>query len=471
MHNETPDAAQKAEELAKLIKTSQSGKKWRWILGAVALLAVAALVYSALTTEAQPRTWVTQPIKRGDLQLSATATGDLKPKRTVTIGAETSGQIISVEVKANDPVTTGQVLLRFDTEALDNALLQANAALASARATQRGAQATLEAATIDYERTAALADKKMASRSALDQKRAEKLRAIANLEGSRASVARAQAEVALAKTRLSKATITSPINGVVMTQNVEGGNTVASTLQTPELFVLAEDLSQMELHVEVDEADIGLVEPGQHATFNVDAWPSRTFEAVVSTVSLSPSVEQNVVTYTVELSVDNSERLLRPGMTATATIATGAHENVLLAPNAALRFTPPSEAEEKSGGGFSLSRRPTRQKAPSAAKSVWVLRDGEPAEVPVDIGPSDGRFTEITPARGESIEVGELLILREDVQKPGSTKSKAPRPDDADPGAAPRKNPGPDRAGAPKDAPQDAPNKDAPDAGHGRGPT
>jgi len=471
MHNETPDAAQKAEELAKLIKTSSSGRKWRWIIGGVVLVALAALIYSAITTEAQPRTWVTEPIKRGDLQLSATATGDLKPKRTVTIGAETSGQIISVEVKANDTVTKGQVLLRFDTEALDNALLQANAALSSARATQRGAEATLEAATIDYERTAALAEKKMASRSALDQKRAEKLRAIASLEGSRASVARAQAEVASAKTKLSKATITSPINGVVMTQNVEGGNTVASTLQTPELFVLAEDLSQMELHVEVDEADIGLVEPGQHAIFNVDAWPSRKFEAVVSTVSLSPTLEQNVVTYTVELSVDNSERLLRPGMTATATIATGAHQNVLLAPNAALRFTPPSEADEKESGGFSLSRRPTRQKAPSAAKSVWIFRDGEPTEVPVDIGPSDGRFTEITPARGETIEVGEQLILRENIQKPGDLKSKAPKPEDANPGARPRKNAGPNTADAPKNEPNDAPKNDAPDGPQDRGPT
>src|SRR5690554_2677986 len=361
MQNDMPNAAQKAEELSRLIHKSKSGKKWRWIISGIVLAAIAAAVFFKLSAEPEPRTWVTEPIKRGDLQLTATATGDLKPKRTVTIGAETSGQILSVEVKANDTVTKGQVLLRFDTEALDNKLLQANAALASARANVRGAQASLEAATLEHERTATLAEKDMASRSALDQRRAEKLRALATLEANRASVARAQAEVAAAKTQLSKATITSPIDGVVMTQNVEGGNTVASTLQTPELFVLAEDLSQMELHIEVDEADIGLVEPGQPATFNVDAWPGCAFEAEVSTVSLSPTVEQNVVTYTVELSVDNSERLLRPGMTATATIATGAHQNVLLAPNAALRFTPPSEADEKESGCFSLSRRPTRQ--------------------------------------------------------------------------------------------------------------
>lgn len=423
MQNDMPDATEKAEELARLIQKSKSGKKWRWIIGGIVLVAIAAAVFMAVTAEPEARTWVTESITRGDLQLTATATGDLKPKRTVTIGAETSGQILSVEVKANDTVTKGQVLLRFDTEALDNKLLQANAALASARANQRGAQATLEAATIDHDRTATLAEKKMASRSALDQKRAEKLRAIASIEGNKASVARAQAEVAAAKTQLSKATIVSPIDGVVMTQNVEGGNTVASTLQTPELFVLAEDLSQMELHVEVDEADIGLVEPGQKAMFNVDAWPGREFEAVVSTVSLSPTVEQNVVTYTVELSVGNSERLLRPGMTATATITTGAHQNVLLAPNAALRFTPPAEKGSEEKKGLTLNTRQPK-KINKAAKSVWVLRDGEPAEIPVDTGPSDGRFTEITPVESDSVQAGEQIILREQMVKKGDAKKK-----------------------------------------------
>src|SRR5690554_6948018 len=470
MQNDMPNAAQKAEELSRLIHKSKSGKKWRWIISGIVLAAIAAAVFFKLSAEPEPRTWVTEPIKRGDLQLTATATGDLKPKRTVTIGAETSGQILSVEVKANDTVTKGQVLLRFDTEALDNKLLQANAALSSARANQRGAQATLEAATIDYDRTATLAEKQMASRSALDQKRAEKLRATASLEANRASVLRAQAEVAAAKTQLSKATITSPIDGVVMTQNVEGGNTVASTLQTPELFVLAEDLSQMELHVEVDEADIGLVEPGQHATVNVDAWPGHEFEAVVSTVSLSPTVEANVVTYTVELSVDNSERLLRPGMTATATIATGVHADVLLAPNAALRFTPPDEAE-KEGGGFSLSRRPARQKAPSAAKSVWVLRDNEPVEVPVNIGPSDGRFTEITPEKDAQIEVGEQLVLREKVSKPGEKAPARSGADGASKGPRPPTNAGPNAADAPQDEPIDGQKVEPIDDKQERGPT
>lgn len=445
MQNDMPDATEKAEELARLIQKSKSGKKWRWIIIAVVLVAVATAIYLAVTAEPQARTWVTEPIARGDLQLTATATGDLKPKRTVDIGAEISGQILSVEVKANDTVTKGQVLLRFDTESLDNQLLQANAALASARANERGARATLEAATLDHERTATLAQKKMASRSALDQALAEKLRAIASLEGNKASIARARAEVAAAKTQLRKATITSPIDGVVMTQNVEGGNTVASTLQTPELFVLAEDLSQMELHIEVDEADIGLVEPGQQATFNVDAWPGREFEAVVSTVSLSPTVEQNVVTYTVELTVGNSERLLRPGMTATATITTGAHQNVLLAPNAALRFTPPPEKGAEKKKGLTLNtRKPAEIK--SAAKSVWTLRRDEPTQIPVKTGPSDGRFTEITPLDDETIEVGAPVILREEFVKREDKKDKKENKDDKKTDA-PKKNAPQDGAG------------------------
>lgn len=419
-----PEASgdQKAAELARLIKRSRSSKKWRWLILGVILLGVGLLIYKSSTAEPEKPVWVTEPLGRGDMVLSATATGDLKPRRTVDIGAEISGQIKSVEVEANDQVTTGQVLLRFDTEDLDNALLQANASLASAQANRRGAQATLDAAEVDYERTATLAEKNMASKSSLDQKLAEKLRAVASLESAKASVSRAQSEVASAKTRLSKAVITSPIDGVVMAQTVESGNTVASSFSTPELFVLAEDLSQMTLHIEVDEADIGLVEPGQPAIFDVDAWPGREFEAEVRTVALSPTDDQGVVTYTVELSVDNSEGLLRPGMTATATITTGVHENIQRVPNAALRFSPPSGEEEKSSGGFTFGRPPRRGRGgdgmtQQAAKSVWVLRGEELVEVPVETGPSDGRFTEVAPISAGELNDGDPIVLRQ--QMPG----------------------------------------------------
>lgn len=455
MTTNSPEPADKAAELAALIEKSKSGRKWRWVIVALLVLGVGALVWRSMTAEPPPRAWMTEPLGRGDMVLSATATGDLKPKRTVTIGAEISGQILSVEVQANDRVEKGQVLLRFDTEALDNALLQANAALASARANQRGAQATLDAAKLDFARTKRLADQQMAARSALDQREADQLRAVASLEASRANVARAEAEVAAARTRLSKATITSPIDGVVMTQKVEGGNTVASTLQSPELFVLAEDLSQMILHIEVDEADIGLVKPGQKATFVVDAWPDNKFEAEVSTVSLSPTVEQNVVTYTVELSVDNSEELLRPGMTATATITTGVHENVLRAPNAALRFSP--DADSAQSGGFNLMRmRPARERSvDKAAKSIWVLRADELVNVPVKTGPSDGRFTEITPLEADSLSLGDKVVLREKVGTDGANARGASprRGGESAPAGAPRKQgdspgaPGPSKSG------------------------
>jgi HlyD family secretion protein len=461
MRTDPPDPADKADELARLIQKNRSGKKWRWIVGGLALLAIAAAVAMSLGSEEEPRSWATEPLERGDLVLTATATGDIKPRRTVTIGAEISGTIVSVEVEANDRVTTGQVLLRFDTEALDNALLQANASLASARANLRGAQATLDAAEIEYERTATLAAKKMASQAALDQKRAEKLRAVANLEASRASVARARAEVAAAETRLSKATITSPIDGVVMTQTVEDGNTVTSALQTPELFVLAEDLSKMELHVAVDEADIGLVAPGQKATFGVDAWPDRTFEAEVSMVSLSPTVVENVVTYTVELTVDNSEGLLRPGMTATATITTGTHEDVLRVPNAALRFKPKPRGGEGSSG-FTFGSRRDREPEDKAAKSIWVLRKNEPVKIPVETGPSDGKFTEIAPVEEGALKVGDLVVLREivgpakDAAK-GSAKDDAAKDDAAKESSESKKSASKKSANSAKTAKSDAP--------------
>ncbi len=425
MHSETMDPAAKAAEVARTVRGHKSSRWWRYLVAALAVLSVAGAVTWFFYPREVVHYWVSAPAKRGDLVLSATATGDLQPKRTVTIGAEISGMIKSVEVEANDHVKAGQVLLRFDTETLDNALEQAKASLAAARANQRRAQATVEATKVEYERTLALANKKMASQSELDQKRADKLRAVADLESAKASVARSRAEVAAAQTKLEKATITSPIDGVVLARNVEGGNTVTSTLQSPELFVLAEDLSQMVLDVAVDEADIGLVAPGQKAEFSVDAWPERTFAATVKTVSLSPTVTDNVVTYTAELTVDNSEGLLRPGMTATATITTGVHKNVLRVPNAALRFSPKTTSSD--GGGPSLlpmHRRwgsGSRQQKPG--HSVWVLRNGQPTRVNLETGRSDGRFTEVL---GGDLSEGDRVVLAERSTPPPADGSKAP---------------------------------------------
>lgn len=339
--------------------------------------------------------------------LTATATGNLEPKSEITVGAEISGLIEAVYVVENDRVQQGAVLARFDTEELQVNLQEAEARLALAKASVEEARATLAEATVDLRRKDELRQRGTASQSELDSAVAARDRAAARVTYAHATVSEAEAAVSMARTRLEKAVITSPINGVVLQRSVEPGNTVAANFQTPQLFILAEDLRQMELHVALDEADVGMVAAGQPATFTVDAWPDREFEATVLSVYLYPTVENNVVTYTTVLGVDNAEGLLKPGMTATATIRTGFREQVLRIPNAALRFTPPSTDEHRGLlSGPPGMHRGSAGDAPG--NSVWVLRDGQPQRLAIRARFTDGRFTEL---EGGELAEGEQVIV------------------------------------------------------------
>ncbi|MCB1679834.1 MAG: efflux RND transporter periplasmic adaptor subunit [Halioglobus sp.] len=234
-----------------------------------------------------------------------------------------------MRVAENDQVRRGQVLARFDAEELDVALQQATAGLALARASLFEATATLEEAVIDERRIRSLVQRKMQPRATLDEAVAKRKRAEGGEAYARATVQQAEATLSQARTRLEKAVITSPIDGVVLQRSIEPGTTVAASFQTPVLFLLAHDLGQMELHVSMDEADVSMVAAGQRATFTVDAWPNREFDARVLKVYLYHTVENNVVTCTTVLAVDNAEHLLQPGMTATATIFTGRRQQAL----------------------------------------------------------------------------------------------------------------------------------------------
>jgi HlyD family secretion protein len=248
-------------------------------------------------------------------------------------------------------------------------------------------------------------------------------RGIANVANARASIAQAQAQLKSDQTNLTKASIRSPINGVVLTRKVEPGQTVAASLQAPVLFILAEDLAQMTLEVDVDEADVGRVRDGQSATFTVDAYPDRRYASKVVRVGYGSQVKENVVSYLTVLSVDNADLSLRPGMTGTAEITATRRENVLLAPNAALRFTPAMKpAAQKSRGlvGSMLPIRPRQAMQPSGkpakgqAQRLWVLREGEPAPVAVTAGVTDGRMTELT---GGEVREG-MEVITEMVSAP-----------------------------------------------------
>jgi|SRR5690554_4852562 len=394
-----------AAQVRAVLRTEQGRNRFGRTGTVLFVLVVLALLLWWWWPEDNTVHWQTHVLDRGDMELTATATGNLQPKSEVTVGAEISGLVREVLVKENDQVNKGDVLARFDTEELRVALEQAEARLALAQASVAEAEATVEEAAADARRIATLVERNLASVAQHDSAKASSKRAQARLTYAHAAVREAKAAVSQTRTRLDKAVITSPITGVVLRRTVEPGTTVAASFQTPELFLLAEDLREMELHVALDEADVGMVKAGQGAMFTVDAWPSRQFEAKVLSVYLYPSTENNVVTYTTVLSVDNSESLLQPGMTATATIITGVREQALRVPNSALRFAPPAESRTGSILG-PPGGRSAQDEGPS--NDVWILRDGQPQRVLLRVGSSDGRFTEVL---SDELSVGDEVLI------------------------------------------------------------
>ncbi len=405
-------------------------KRWaKWVvLGLVALI-VLFLVFGR--SRGETTRYVTQEVARGDLRVTVTATGNLEPRNQVDIGSELSGTIRDVYVDVNDEVKAGQVLATLDTTRLRAQVLQAESSLASAEARVLQSQASEKEARANLSRllkVRELSNNKLPSQQDLDVAEAAVARAEGETAAARAAVAQARANLEAVKTDLSKTDIISPINGVVLVRSVEPGQTVAASLQAPVLFTLAEDLKKMELHVSVDEADVGAVAEGQKATFTVDAFPSRTFAAHITQVHFASSntksasgstsaagsaTSTGVVTYETVLEVDNEELLLRPGMTATAEILTTNIEGAVLVPNAALRFmpqgvqvpgAPPPQADRGGGNPFSAMMPrfrgrggPGQQSGARSIGRVWVLENGEPALVLFRPGESDGRMTQALP--------------------------------------------------------------------------
>lgn len=385
----------------------QGRKRWL-IAGALVLLAALAGLLLRSGGNGQGPRYQTEPVTRGRLVVTVSATGNLQPTNQVDVGSELSGLIEIVLVDDNDPVKKGQVLARLDTTKLSDQIAKSRAALASAEARVLQAAATAREAKANLARlrqVAALSGGKVPSQAELETGEATFARAEADEVGARAAVAEARAALSADETNLAKASIRSPIDGVVLSRQVEPGQTVAASLQAPVLFTLAEDLTQMELQVDVDEADVGQVRTGQTAAFTVDAWPGRRFPARITRVGLGSQTKDGVVSYLTVLKVANDDLSLRPGMTATAEITTVTREDALLVPNAALRFAPPAAAPAaKQNGGLvaSLLPRPPSQPASRPAKSangeqrVWLLQEGQPVAVAVKTGPSNGQLTEVT---------------------------------------------------------------------------
>lgn len=392
-------------------------RRWLgWLLLAVAGLLLWWLWPADPGAGGQGSGYRTEVARQGDLSITVTATGTLEPVNQVDVGSELSGLVEAVEVDYNDRVTRGQVLARLNTDRLAAQRVQAQAQLQAALAQREEARATRLEAQLKHQRCQRLADRQLCAQEELDSTRAALARADAGVSSAEAQIAVARAALAERETDLDKALIRAPIDGVVLQREVEPGQTVAASLQTPVLFVLAENLAQLALQIGIDEADVGLVREGQKASFSVDAWPDREFAAQITQLRYAPQTVDGVVTYQSLLAVDNAEGLLRPGMTATAEILVQALDDVLLVPNAALRFRMPASAPSASASGlFSrLMPRPPSQRKPAngntdadGRQQVWVLREGQPQALGLRLGASDGRWTQVL--AGE-LAAGEALI-------------------------------------------------------------
>jgi HlyD family secretion protein len=379
-------------------------------------LFVIAVVFSGGPTT-EPR-FVVEPVNRVDLTVIITATGSVQPTNQVDVSSELSGTIRTVLVDFNSPVKVGQVLAELDIDKLKATLNSSRAKLASARAKVLDAEATLVEKKLIYERKSKLTTGRVSSQQDLDTAKAAYDRAIAAIEIAKADVGVAEADVELNETNLLKSRIVSPINGVVLKRNVDPGQTVASSFQAPVLFTIAEDLTQMEVQVDVDEADVGKVKEGQQGAFSVDAFPDRKFQARIRELRYGSEVVQGVVTYKAVLSTDNSELLLRPGMTATAELIVWQATGALTVPNAALRYSPP--ARQTSERDTSLLRRlgilrgrppfrsASQREQVGPNRMVWVLKNGVPTSVPVMVGVSDGQRTEIV--KGDLAEAQGVIV-------------------------------------------------------------
>ncbi|SFO25038.1 HlyD family secretion protein [Mesorhizobium sp. NFR06] len=386
---------------------------WLYALLALAIVAAGITFYQWYAAAPPAIEYTTVPAATADLTVQVSATGTLQPLTQVDISSELSGIVRSVAANENQQVKKGDVLATLDTAKLEVQIERATASAKAAAAAVEDAKVTLQENENAVVRANALTKRGMATDQSLEAATATRDRSKAALDSAEANLAIAQADLKAQQTDLAKSTIYAPIDGIVLTRSVDPGQTVASSLQAPVLFVIAADLRNMELRAAVDEADIGAVKPGQHARFTVDAFPDRPFDAEIRDISYASVTTDGVVTYNARLEVDNGELLLRPGMTATVSVVTRQAKGVLAVPATAFRYRPVQRADRGWGLGDLFTGRmgrPNRQreatKAPTdGSRTLYVLENGRPRPVNVRIGSTDGELTEITSGLDEGAQV------------------------------------------------------------------
>lgn len=366
--------------------------------GIMAAAIIGAGAYYSTRAEPAPAV-TTAAVTRGDIVNVVSTTGTLQPLTTVQVGSQVSGSLESLHADFNAIVRKGQLLAKLDASTYASAVEQAQAALVSAEAEVERLQVAQAAADAALARARELTARQLLPAAELQASETGARTAAAQVVGAHARVVQARSGVRTAQVNLAKTVISSPIDGVVIARNVDVGQTVAASLSAPTLFVIAADLSQMQLNASVDEADLGQIQEGQDVTFTVDAYPTETFRGTVSQLRLNPTTVSNVVTYAAIIDAPNSELKLKPGMTATATIEIARRDDVLRVPTAALRFKPSEEARQQLGITAPAPQGPT----------VWVSTGTAIEPIAIKTGAADATYTEL--AEGSLVE-GATLVTR-----------------------------------------------------------
>ncbi len=387
------------------------------IIAVVAAIGVGGLAYSRARSTSNEAAPITAAVTRGDVVEKVSATGTLQPVTTVQVGTQVSGTIKALYADFNSEVRKGQVIAELEPSLFQTQVEQARATMTKLQADADRAQVDVQDTQTKLRRAQDLFDQKLIARTDLETAQASAAQSHAALKSAEAQITQARAALNQVQVNLNNTIIKAPIDGVVISRNVDVGQTVAASMQAPTLFVLAQDLTRMQVSASVDESDIGRIATDQRVSFRVDAYPADTFTGTVSQVRLNPTTEQNVVSYTTMIDVPNAEMKLKPGMTANVTIEIAGSENVLRVPNSALRFRPTSGdarfgiRDSASGtaatGGQGAPPRAVGNADPGGR--VWTIRNGALEPVRIRTGVSDGAMTAVVDGdlkEGEQVVTG-----------------------------------------------------------------
>ncbi len=418
MNKHTPIDKLEIENALGLSSKAKVKKSFKRLFGLgilVLILAGAGYYYSSAQTT-QKVSYVTQKVVTSDLVIAISATGTVQPTTQVDVGSELSGTVKTVDVVDNARVKKGDVLATLDVVRLSAQRDRAAAQVAASEARLQDANSAAKQTALTQSRQKKLRVSGLSTVQGMEDANTAEARAVAAVAVAEADVLSSKADLSIVESDLAKSQILSPIDGIVLKTSVKTGQTVAASLQAPILFTLADDLAHIQIEAAVDEADIGVVKVKQKASFTVDAFRGRSFQAHVASISFSPDKTDGVVTYKTILTAANDDLALRPGMTTTARIIVNDVKDATVIPNEALRYVP---AVQRKSSGFSITQlfmprfpRNERAEKPAAAadgtRSLWVLRDGAPVEVKVKTGLSDGKKTVVT---GDALQVGDDVII------------------------------------------------------------